>query len=169
MVKKLLLLLLYFGVVPIGLSVLSFLIILALPIINIIVVSFVFLVLGGLIFGFIASEKLHQKDQLTGRIIPFFFPLIYTLILWGIFMFITGGVYEEAPWMYYAIAHIPWGLFYLFEMFYFEGGGGFLWTPLAYELSFLLGVLVFMLKKRTFSHSNRNTWWSFKSKTSSQG
>ncbi|MBS4216298.1 PstS family phosphate ABC transporter substrate-binding protein [Neobacillus rhizophilus] len=137
--KKLLFFILYFGVVPL---VISFL---ALPLMGkfemLMETLLSVLIAGGGLAGFFVSKKLLSSCQLKGYIALIPLPLTYTAVLWAVFMLINGGFYGADSWLFYCIFHIAYAPIYFVAMF---GGEGrlFLWAPLAYELSFAIGVVI---------------------------
>jgi phosphate transport system substrate-binding protein len=144
--RKLLLLFLYFGVVPL---VLSFLSILMNTGLNhyLMIATLLPLILGGGFAGFLASKKRQKQDGLRGTIILFLLPLTYTAVLWAIFMLISGGFYGANAWLYYCIFHLALAPTYFIASLMGEGRL-FLWAPLAYELSFVLGIFLVVLLRR---------------------
>ncbi|MCH6265153.1 MULTISPECIES: PstS family phosphate ABC transporter substrate-binding protein [Neobacillus] len=137
--KKLLFVILYFGVVPL---VISFL---ALPLMGnfemLMEILLSVLIAGGSLTGFFASRKLLRLCQLKEYIVLIPLPLAYTAVMWAVFMLINGGFYGANSWLFYCILHIAYAPIYFVAMF---GGEGrlFLWAPLAYELSFTIGVII---------------------------
>lgn len=143
MKRKLSLLLVYFGVVPLVLSFLTF----ALEINNLMIAALLPLTLGGCLVGFFASRKLLQTERFEGVIILFLLPLAYTAVLWAVFMLISGGFYGAYAWLFYCIFHLSLAPIYFLASFMGEGRF-YLWAPLAYELSFVLGTFLAVLSKR---------------------
>jgi phosphate transport system substrate-binding protein len=144
MEKKSFLLLLYFGIVPLGLSFLSIPFMLT----GNLITSLLPLIVGGSLVGFFAVKKLQQADRLRGLLIPFLLPLVYTAVIWAIFMLFSGGYYGADEWLFYCIFHLPLAPLFFIAAFMGEGRV-FLWAPLAYEMSFILGVLLAILKWRS--------------------
>lgn len=145
--KKLLLLFLYFGVIPLVLSFLAtFIMTMGLDH-YLMLTSLLPLVAGGILTGFVASKKLQKPDSLSGLVILFLMPLAYTAVLWALFMLISGGFYGAGAWQYYCIFHIALAPIYFIALLMGEGRF-FLGAPLAYELSFALGILLSVLIRR---------------------
>lgn len=100
--KKILGLFLYFGVIPLGLSLIPF----AIAYDKLMITSLVPLILGGVLIGFFASKRLQKQDRLKELAIVFLLPLAYTAVLWAVFMLITGGFSGAMAWLIYCIFHI---------------------------------------------------------------
>lgn len=143
------LLLLYFGVVPLGLSFISLLI----GFNHLILGSMLPLIAGGGLAGYFASKSKKGPDLL------YLFPLTYTGVLWAIFMLISGGFYGADAWLFYSILHIGWAPIYFMAIFAGEGRL-FLWAPLAYELSFVITMFLVVLFKREWKIYNKKQWLS---------
>jgi phosphate transport system substrate-binding protein len=139
-------LLLYFGIVPLGLSFLSFVLMMA-GMNNLMISSLLSLIIGGCLVGFFVSKKMQQTDRLKGLLIPFLLPLAYTAVIWAVFMLITGGSYGADEWLYYIIFHLGLAPIYFIAALMGEVRL-FLWAPLAYELSFVLGVILAVLIRK---------------------
>ncbi|WP_342429466.1 substrate-binding domain-containing protein [Neobacillus sp. FSL H8-0543] len=141
--KKILGLFLYFGVIPLGLSLIPF----AIAYDKLMITSLVPLILGGVLIGFFASKRLQKQDRLKELAIVFLLPLAYTAVLWAVFMLITGGFSGAMAWLIYCIFHIAMApIFFLASLM--GEGRLFLWAPLAYELSFVFGILLAILIKK---------------------
>ncbi|WP_066069140.1 PstS family phosphate ABC transporter substrate-binding protein [Neobacillus soli] len=143
--RKLLKLLLYFGIAPLGISILSIVLMMA-GINNLMLTSLLPLIIGGGLVGFFASKRLLQTDHCSGGFILFHLPLAYTAVIWAVFMLITGGFYGADEWLYYCIFHFALAPIYFFAAFMGEGRL-YLWAPLAYELSFVVGIIFTVLLK----------------------
>lgn len=137
--KKLLFFILYFGVVPLGLS------FIALPLMGnfgtLMEILLSVLVLGGAITGVIAGRNLQKSIKFNENMLLCLLPLEYTGVLWAVFMLINGGFYGAESWLFYCILHIAYAPIYFVAMF---GGEGrlFLWAPLVYELSFVIAMFI---------------------------
>ncbi|MCM3571140.1 substrate-binding domain-containing protein [Neobacillus mesonae] len=141
MTIKLKLLFIWFGVVPFLLSIAAFIVMNFIP--DYLMISALTpLILG----GFLAGIWVLRKPPKQG-IIVFLFPLVYTAVLWAIFMLISGGFYGADAWLYYSIFHIALGPLYFLAMFMGEARL-FLWAPLAYEFSFAAGICLAIFIKR---------------------
>jgi phosphate transport system substrate-binding protein len=142
--KKLLLLFLYFGLIPLVLSFLAtFLMNMGLD--HYLMLALLLpLVIGGIVTGFLASKKLQKQDNIRGIFVLFLLPLAYTAVLWAVFMLISGGFYGDNAWFYYCLFHIALAPIYLIALLMGEERV-FLWAPLAYELSFMLGIILYVL------------------------
>ena len=141
--KKFFELFLYFGVIPLGLSFIP----LAFMGVHVMIASLVPLILGGVLVGFFSSKRLQGQGKLKEHAIVFLLPLAYTAVLWAIFMLITGGFSGADAWFVYCIFHIAMAPIFFVALLMGEGRL-FLWAPLAYELSFVIGVLLTVLIKR---------------------
>lgn len=141
--KKRMILLLYFGIVPLGLSILSIVLIMT-GLENIMITSLLPLIIGGMLIGLFGSKKLLRQDRLKELLIPFLLPLAYTAVLWAVSMLITGGFYGADEWFYFCAFHLVLAPIYFIAALMGEGRL-FLWAPLAYELSFVLGVFLAVL------------------------
>lgn len=132
---------LYFGIAPFLLSMLSFLFLGAWPdyafLLQIIV-----LVAGGLLIGTFKSRKLNENDWLLAC-----GPLVYTAVIWAVFMILTGGFTGHESWLFYGILHIPFAPIFIFSSLMGEGRT-FLWAPMAFELAFLVPIAVSMIKRK---------------------
>lgn len=137
------LLLLYFGVIPFGLSFLTVGVMFS-GYDKIMVTTLVPLVLGGVIFGILAARKQHSRNRLVEFPFVFLGPLCYTAVFWAIFMLISGGFYGHMVWTVFGFLHIPIIVDYFFSSFMGEGRV-YLWAPLGYELSFLVGFVGAMM------------------------
>jgi phosphate transport system substrate-binding protein len=138
--KKRWLLLLYFGIVPLGLSFLSAGLMMSGKD-NAMITSLLPLIVGGSLVGFFAV------DRLKGLLLPFLLPLVYTAVVWAVFMLFSGGYYGADVWLYYCIFHLVLAPVYFIAALMGEGRL-FLWAPLAYEISFVVGILFAVLKGR---------------------
>ncbi|PEQ93318.1 phosphate-binding protein [Bacillus sp. AFS006103] len=143
--KKLKFILLYFGIVPLGVSFLELAILMEFD--NIFLVSLPALIIVGGLAGFLVSKKLMKQEKLTEKLILFLIPLSYTAILWAVFMLISSGFYGAEAWLYYSIFHLAYAPIYFISLLLGEGRL-FLGAPLAYELSFVLGLLFALLNGR---------------------
>lgn len=155
MTEKLRLLLLWFGVVPFVLSIASS-IIMNLDTVNLMIAAILPLIIGGALAGYFAARKAVGQDSSESTMAVFLFPLAYTAFLWAVFMLISGGFYGADAWLYYSIFHMALGPLYLFAVFAGEGRL-FLWAPLAYELSFVAGIIlvIFIRKTRPSLHKKQ--------------
>lgn len=138
--KKAWLLLMYFGFIPFGLSFLTF-VLMSVGLDEVMLASILPLVIGGGVIGYLVINKQKQRDHLGSGINLFFIPIAYTALLWAIFMVISSGFYGADAWFIFAISHIAFAPIYFMASF-IGVGGLFIWAPLAYELSFLLGALL---------------------------
>ncbi|WP_338777690.1 substrate-binding domain-containing protein [Metabacillus sp. FJAT-52054] len=114
--------------------------------------SLISLLIGGLLFGWLTSRKLEEKNTFYCIL-----PIAYTASLWAIFIFITWGALGKSPWMFYSLLHLPFlPVFFMANM---EGEGRiFLWAPLAFELAFVLPIVIkFAALKKLHMISRRNT------------
>jgi phosphate transport system substrate-binding protein len=143
--KKVRFILLYFGVVPLGLSFLTFAILSEID--NIILAALPGLIIGGVLTGFLVSKKHLKQDNLKNYLILVLVPLAYTAVLWALFMLISSGFYGADAWLYYSIFHLVFGPIYFIALLMGEGRL-FLGAPLAYELSYILGVALVVVKRR---------------------
>lgn len=113
----------------------------------IMIASILPLVIGGGVIGYIVVNKQKQSDQLGARIKLICLPIAYTAILWAIFMGISNGFYGADAWFIYALSHIAFAP--IFFMASLMGVGSlFIWAPLAYELSVLLGALLAVVLRK---------------------
>ncbi|MEH7073116.1 hypothetical protein [Neobacillus drentensis] len=145
--QKVKFLLLYFGVVPLALSFFAFAIMTEVD--NILYAVLPGLIIGGCLAGFLVSRKLEKQETLKDYLIVSLVPLAYTAVLWAVFMLISGGFYGAEAWLYYSISQLSFAPIYFIALLMGEGRL-FLWAPLAYELSFILGAafIVLLLRKR---------------------
>nr|WP_249292515.1 substrate-binding domain-containing protein [Metabacillus flavus] len=114
--------------------------------------SLISLVTGGLLYGWLTSRKLEEKNFFYC-----FLPIAYTASLWAIFIFITGGALGKSLWMFYSLLHLAFlPVLFVANM---EGEGRiFLWAPLAFELAFVLPIVIkFASVKKLHMISRRNT------------
>ena len=90
---------------------------------------------GGLAAGLWAGKRKNSPFD------AFLYPLLYTLGLWTLFMFLTEGSYVSGAWFWFCALHLPFAPAYLFPSLY---GIGYLFPfiPVLYELAFLVGFLV---------------------------
>jgi phosphate transport system substrate-binding protein len=140
---KIPLLLVYYGVIPLGLSFFAFI-----PLFDsLLLTSIIPLSIGGLIVGILTSRKLESQNELRGLFTFFLYPLTYTILLWAIFMLISGGFSGAEAWLYYCLLHLPLAPLYFIAGLMGEGRL-FFWAPLAYELSFLIGAFVTLVMKK---------------------
>jgi phosphate transport system substrate-binding protein len=153
MEKKLLLLLLNFGVMPFVLSIIAFIIMIT-GLDNIMIAALLPLSIGGILVGFFLNKKRAQSGKLTGLFTLYLLPLAYTAVLWAAFMLISGGFYGANSWFYYSLFHLALGPIYFIAMFSGEGRL-FLWAPLAYELAFVIGVFIAVLISKVRLAFNR--------------
>jgi phosphate transport system substrate-binding protein len=142
--KKFFELFLYFGVVPLGLS---FIPLLAIGFNQLLITSLLPLIIGGVLIGYYASKRLQKQDRFKELAPVFLLSLAYTAVLWAIFMLITGGFSGAEAWLIYCIFHIAMAPIFFFASLMGEGRL-FLWAPLAYELSFAIGMFLAVLIKR---------------------
>jgi phosphate transport system substrate-binding protein len=142
--KKIPLLFVYFGAIPLGLSFFAFV-----PMFDsLLFTSIIPLSIGGVIVGILASRKLESQNELRELFSLFLYPLTYTILLWAIFMLISGGFSGAGAWFFYCLLHLPFAPIYFIAGLMGEGRL-FFWAPLAYEVSFLIGALIILgLKKR---------------------
>ncbi|MFJ7727435.1 PstS family phosphate ABC transporter substrate-binding protein [Neobacillus sp. NPDC097160] len=145
--KKLLILFLNFGVVPLVLSICAF-ILMSAGLDNIMIAALLPLSIGGIFIGFFISKKRAQSGELPGLFTLFLLPLAYTAVSWAMFMLISGGFYGANSWFYYCLFHLSLAPIYFIAMFSGEGRL-FLLAPLAYELAFVGGVLIAMIISKT--------------------
>lgn len=152
MEKKVKFLLLYFGVVPLGLSFLAFAILSEID--NILLAALPGLVIGGCFIGFQVSKKHLKQNNIKDYLILVLVPLAYTAVLWALFMLISSGFYGADAWLYYSIFHLVFAPIYFIALLMGEGRL-FLGAPLAYELSFILGVAFAVLKRKKLPAINK--------------
>ncbi|MEH7480042.1 substrate-binding domain-containing protein [Neobacillus drentensis] len=143
--KKVKFILLYFGIVPLVVSFGELAILIEFD--HILLASLPVLIIFGCLAGFLASKKLLKQANLKDYLILVLVPLAYTAVLWAVFMLIISGFYGGDAWLYYSIFHLAFAPIYFMAILLGEGRL-FLWAPLAYELSFVLGVLFAVLKRR---------------------
>jgi phosphate transport system substrate-binding protein len=148
--KKFLILLLYFGVVPLGLSILSFFFMGE----HVLIAPLLPLIIGGGLTGFLATKRLQKGGNLKEFIVLLLLPLAYTAILWAVFMLISGGFYGADVWLFYSIFHLALAPIYFMALFIGEGRL-FLWAPLAYELSFVVGITIAVLISKQLPAFNK--------------
>jgi phosphate transport system substrate-binding protein len=141
--KNMLPMFLYFGVIPLGISLIT----LVMSTNNFLITTILPLIIGGLIAGGIASRTLIKSDDKKGLTLMFFFPLAYTAVAWAVFMLISGGFYGADTWLFYGILHIAMAPIFFMTMLMGEGRL-FLWAPLAYELAFVFGIFLSLLIKK---------------------
>lgn len=144
--KRILFFVVYFGVAPLILSIIAF-VFMSSGLQEGMLTSLFTLIVGGCLLGYFNSKKGLGQDKTEGLVTLSFIPLSYTAILWAVFMLISGGFYGDNSWLYYSIGHLALAPLYFFAMFAGEGRL-FLWAPLTYELSFIAGMLIFILQKR---------------------
>ncbi|EKN66750.1 phosphate-binding protein [Neobacillus bataviensis LMG 21833] len=144
--KKLWLLLLNFGAVPLVLSIFAFFLMSG-GLNNIMIAALLPLSAGGILAGSFSKRRV-QSGELPGIITLFLFPLAYTALLWAVFMLVSGGFYGANSWLFYSLFHLALAPIYFLAMFSGEGRL-FLWAPLAYELAFVGGVLIALIISRT--------------------
>jgi len=133
--------LLYYGVIPLLLSFLTFAIMEFVN--NVIAATLLSLTMGGFFVGYFILKKGTFRDSL----IIILAPLAYTAVLWAAFMVITGGFYGAEAWLIYSIFHVALAPIYFFAMLMGEGRL-FLWGPLSYELSIVLGAFIFLFSRK---------------------
>jgi phosphate transport system substrate-binding protein len=150
--KKLKFILLYFGIVPLGLCFLAFAVMTEID--NIMIAALPGLIIGGCLAGFLVNRKLLKQDNMKDYLIPILIPLSYTAVLWAVFMLISSGFYGADAWLFYSIFHLAFAPIYFMAMLYGEGRL-FLWAPLAYELSFIIGVIFAVIIRRERPIFNR--------------
>lgn len=150
--KKLKFILLYFGIVPLGLCFLAFAVMMQVD--NILIAALPGLIIGGCLAGFLVSRKQLKEDNFKDYLIPILVPIAYTAVMWAIFMLISSGFYGSNAWSFYMILHLAFAPIYFIAMLYGEGRL-FLWAPLAFELSFIIGVMLTVLKRRERPDFNR--------------
>jgi phosphate transport system substrate-binding protein len=143
--KKLKFILLYFGIVPLGLCLLAFAVMMEID--NTLLAALPGLIFGGCLAGFLVSRKQLKGDNFKDYLIPIIVPIAYTAVMWAVFMLISSGFYGSDAWSVYMILHLPFAPIYFVALLMGEGRL-FLWAPLAYEMSFMLGVMVAVLIKR---------------------
>ncbi|WML38035.1 substrate-binding domain-containing protein [Neobacillus sp. OS1-2] len=151
--EKLWLLLLNFGVVPLVLSIIAFLL-MGSGLDDIIMAALLPLSAGGILAGLFISKRRVRSGGLPELITLFFLPLAYTALLWAVFMLISGGFYGANSWLFYSIFHLALAPIYFLAMFSGEGRL-FLWAPLAYELAFFGGVLITTIISKVRPFMNR--------------
>lgn len=134
---------LYFGVVPLVISFITLFITTNNFLINIILP----LIIGGCIAGGIACRTLLKTDEHNRLSLFFLLPIIYTAVLWAIFMLISGGFLGADSWLFYGILHMAMAPIFFISMLMGEGRL-FLWAPLAYELAFVFTIFVSLLIKK---------------------
>ena len=119
------------------------------------------LIIGGVLVGFFSSKRLQRQDKLKELAIVFLLPLAYTAVLWAIFMLITGGFSGAFAWLVYCIFHVAMAPIFFIALLMGEGRL-FLWAPLAYEISFAIGILLAVLIKRDWKvfSFNKKQWLS---------
>ena len=144
--KKVKFILLYFGIVPLVVSFGELAILMEFD--HILLASLPVLIIFGCLAGFLASKKLLKQANLKDYLILVLVPLAYTAVLWAVFMLISSGFYGGDAWLYYSVFHLAFAPIYFMAILLGEGRL-FLWAPLAYEFSFVLGVLFAVLKRRT--------------------
>ena len=150
--KKIMFYLLYFGVVPLVLSFAAFPFMTEVD--NTLLAGLPGLIIGGGLAGFLVTRKLQKQDNLKDRLIPILVPLAYTAVLWAVFMLISSGFYGAEAWLYYSVFHLVFAPIYFMALLMGEGRL-FLWAPLAYELSFFLGVALAVLQRRKLPAFNK--------------
>ena len=150
--KKIKFILLYFGIVPLVVSFGELAILMEFD--HILLASLPVLIIFGCLAGFLASKKLLKQANLKDYLILVLVPLAYTAVLWAVFMLISSGFYGADAWLYYSVFHLPFAPIYFIAILLGEGRL-FLWAPFVYELSFVLGVLFAVLKRRTRPAFNR--------------
>jgi len=133
----------YFGVVPLGLSFFIFIGLID----NFIISALLPLLIGGLITGFLAGKRLHKQGIVNQQWLFFLLPIGYTAVLWAVFMLINAGFYGANSWLIYCIFHIALAPIYFVALLMGEGRL-FLWAPLVYELSFIVGLFFLIIIKR---------------------
>ncbi len=134
---------LYYGVVPLIISIITIII----PAGNFLFSTSLPLIIGGCIAGAFASRTLLKTDDKSRLSLLFLFPLAYTAVLWAIFMLINGGFYGADSWIFYGVLHIAMAPIFFMSVLMGEGRL-FLWAPLAYELAFVFTIFVSLLIKR---------------------
>ncbi|MBS4206063.1 PstS family phosphate ABC transporter substrate-binding protein [Lederbergia citrea] len=102
------------------------------------------MLITGLAAGFFAASSKQLPANVSARYFPVVLPTGYTLVLWAIFMLISGGFYGNSLWVIYVLLHLPFVPIGFIASF---SGIGILYflAPLAYNAAFLLG---FLLKER---------------------
>jgi phosphate transport system substrate-binding protein len=138
--EKVMFILLYFGLVPLVVSFVGFFV----QNNNILLISLPVLIIVGCLVGFLTSKKLMEQDKFRDFLILSLGSLAYTATLWAVFMLISSGFYGSEAWMYYCIFHLAFAPLYFMGILLGEGRL-FLWAPLAYELSFVFGVMLALL------------------------
>ncbi|MEH7747265.1 substrate-binding domain-containing protein [Neobacillus drentensis] len=138
-------LLLYFGIVPLVFSFFAFAIMTEFD--NTLLAALPGLIVAGCLTGFLVSKKHLKQENLKDYLVLVLVPLAYTAVLWALFMLISKGFYGADAWLFYSIFHLVYALNYFIAMLMGEGRL-FLWAPLAYELSFILGAALAILKWR---------------------
>jgi phosphate transport system substrate-binding protein len=145
--RKLLLLSLYFGVIPLVLSFFAtFLMSMGLEE-HLLLATLLPLTIGGGLAGVLATNKLKPSEKFSEFVILSLLPLAYTAVLWAIFMLISGGFYGSNAWLYYCIFHIALSPSYFIALLMGEGRV-FLGAPIVYELAFVLGVFLTVLIRK---------------------
>jgi phosphate transport system substrate-binding protein len=142
--KNMLPMFLYFGVVPLLISFIT----LTMTTNNFLIATILPLIIGGCIAGWIAGRKLIKSDDQRGLMFMFLLPLVYTAVIWAVFMLISGGFYGADSWLFYGILHIAMAPIFFITMLMGEGRL-FLWAPLTYEVAFVVAVFLSLLIKRT--------------------
>ncbi len=151
--RKLGILILYFGIIPFGLSLFS-IPLLSVGIESIMISTLIPLIIGGAAFGVIAAKKLNQPNE---SISLYLMPLLYTGVLWAIFMIISHGFYGADIWFYFGISHIAFAPIFLIGSF-MGVGSLLLWAPLAYELSYILAFKITLLVRKERLINKRKQW-----------
>ncbi|WP_035445232.1 PstS family phosphate ABC transporter substrate-binding protein [Bacillus sp. UNC41MFS5] len=138
-------LLLYFGIVPLVFSFFAFAIMTEFD--NTLLAALPGLIVAGCLTGFLVSKKHLKQENLKDYLVLILVPLAYTAALWALFMLISKGFYGADAWLGYSIFHLVYAPNYFIAMLMGEGRL-FLGAPLAYELSFILGAALAVLKVR---------------------
>jgi phosphate transport system substrate-binding protein len=134
-------LILYLGIAPFLLSMLSLFFVGAWPGYAFLL-QLIVLAAGGLLIGTVKSRKVNEKDWLLAC-----GPLVYTAAVWAVFMIVSGGFAGHESWLFYGILHIPFAPIFIFSSLMGEGRT-FLWAPLAFEMAFLVPIAVSMIKRK---------------------
>ncbi|MDF2791999.1 MAG: hypothetical protein K0S80_5101, partial [Neobacillus sp.] len=149
--------LLYFGAVPLGLCFIAFAIMMEVD--NIMIAAIPVLIFGGCNAGYLFSRKQLKGDNFKDYLIPILVPIAYTAVMWAIFMLISIGFYGSDAWSFYMILHLAFAPIYFIALLMGEGRL-FLWAPLAYELSFIIGVMVAVWIRRESLAFNKKQFLS---------
>lgn len=132
-------LLLYCGVIPFLISIVTLLLLMS--DIDSVLLTVVIMVVSGLGTGFFAAKREILPVQFGKRYAPIVFPLALTLLLWMISTIISGGFYGSAVWGIYAFLQLPFGLMSILALFTGVGSILFL-APVSFNGAFLISFFI---------------------------